>query len=69
MVRALYDPQIPPEREVRSRMLATLEAQRGTSAITRGPSEQYIATCRCGAVDVTSDTSLPSRFGREHEGH
>lgn len=62
-----YFPQLTPEREVIRLIHDTIAAQRGTCAITRGPSEQFILTCSCGVLQVTSDTTAPAKFSKEHE--
>lgn len=61
-----YFPQIPPEREVVQVLRDRVAAQRGTFAITRGPGEQFIMSCSCGTLHVTSDTSAPSKFAHNH---
>lgn len=59
MTRGLYAPQLLPEREVHARLHRQVAAQRGTTAMTRGPGEQYILSCQCGELHVTSDTFAP----------
>jgi hypothetical protein len=66
MTRALYDPQIPPEREIVKDLQDQVAARRGTDGATRGPGEQWILSCRCGTLDVTSDMAAPGQFERDH---
>ena len=65
-LRNPYFPQLPPEREIVQTLHDRVAAQRGTWAITRGPGEQYILTCVCGSLHVTSDMNAPSKFARNH---
>jgi hypothetical protein len=66
MARHLYDPLIPPEREIAARQAARIDAQRGATAVSRGPTEQFILSCQCGTLDVTSDITAPGRFLADH---
>lgn len=66
MARALYDPIIPPEREVVRELEERVAAARGTRSSTRGPGEQFILSCTCRALEVTSDTAREAAFAAEH---
>lgn len=61
-----YFPQIPPERDIHTEMWRKIEEQRGTDAITRGPTEEFIMTCRCGELWVTSEVMAPLKFEKDH---
>lgn len=62
-----YDPRLIPEHQVLADKSAILAANRGSDRIIRA-GEQYIATCRCGAAEVTSSEKVLARFRMEH-GH
>jgi hypothetical protein len=61
----LYEPQLIPERKVLADKEAMLGEQRGTDLVRR-VGEQYLMTCHCGAVVVTSDEREVSRFRADH---
>ena len=44
----LYDPQIPPKREIDNRIYE--RASEAARRVTRGPGEVYILTCQCGSI-------------------
>lgn len=60
-----YDPRIPPQRELERRIREKIAAQRGTCAQTRY-GDQWILTCSCGALTVTTDMAAPVRFREYH---
>lgn len=61
-----YDPRLILERQVLAGKSAILAANRGSDRVVRA-GEQYIATCRCGGVLVSSDERVLSRFQGEHD--
>jgi hypothetical protein len=61
-----YFPQLPPEREVIKGIWDRVNEQRGTNGCCR-IGEQYILTCQCGELQVTCDTTVPTRFDKRHE--
>lgn len=65
MTRKLYDPQLPPEREIIREKLAILEAMKGADHYVRS-GEQCFCTCHCGAYIVTSDLGEADRFCVRH---
>ena len=64
-VIGLYDPRIPPERELERQFMLQVDAQRGTYAIVR-KGEQFICTCTCMALLVTSYYDKVYNFTGRH---
>jgi len=62
-----YNPRIPPRREVEDRIHALIAERRGTDGEMRF-GEQYICTCRCGALEVTSSRYIADEFRTDHAG-
>lgn len=60
-----YNPRIPPRREVERIIWAHVDGQRGTLAITRW-AEEWILTCVCGELRVTSDMAAPVEWPVRH---
>lgn len=63
--RKLYDPQLDPERKIRTDYTELLESIKGTDSMWRA-GEQHFVTCRCGGHIVTSDTFEADRFALRH---
>lgn len=61
----LYEPQIPPEREILKEHRALLDAMQGTNRMMR-MGEQYYVTCRCRKHVVTSDVREADKFALSH---
>jgi hypothetical protein len=64
--RKLYDPLIPPERQVVAEKEAL--AARKVTAVTRA-GEQFICTCMAGHFVVTSDAGEAEVFANKHRLH
>lgn len=65
-VIGLYDPRIPPERELHREFMAAVDEQRGKYATIR-KGEQYICTCICDALMVTSFVGKAYDFTDLHQ--
>lgn len=63
-----YEPLIPPERVMRDEKAKLIDALRGTDGCVR-KGEEYIATCNCGELIVTSDWPLADKFMEKHDPH
>lgn len=65
-MRKLYDPQLTPERDITKIMDTKFKSMLGTKKIVRGPTEQYMMTCTCGARRITSDNNASVYWMRDH---
>jgi len=62
----LYDPRIPPLRELEREFMAQIDSQRGTyNTVRKG--EQFICTCICLALIVTSEIGKAYDFTDRHK--
>ena len=61
----LYEPQLPPERQVLQERQSLLESIKGTDSFWRA-GEQYYVTCHCGKHVVTSDVFEADKFAMTH---
>jgi hypothetical protein len=59
-------PQLPPERDVLRSKAEHIAAQKGTKSMSRY-GEEYIVTCTCGAMRITSNMTSALRFENDHE--
>lgn len=64
-MRHPLDPQLDPERKVIAEKQAFVESVRGTNSWTRW-GEQYIYSCECSGLVVTSDWELAHVFATRH---
>lgn len=62
----LYNPQIPPQREIEAMFANEIKARKGIRKTTRGPGEKYLSTCVCNLYVLTSDWSEVDEFESNH---
>lgn len=68
MTRDIYDPQLIPERRVRADKEGFITMIRGYDYSGRY-GEEYIMSCHCGGLLITSEIEKCGKFTNAHKDH